>query len=169
MHQNALTFVLWTAGLEETIAVIFVTELRRIGLPVKVVGLHRQPERGIFGLRLLPDLSLEQAIAFFPRVRCLIIPGPADRWALFSQHPRLGDLLKTMSAEGRLITGFSVDSTQSTSQSEAAGSLTPIIYTDLDDLILFARDLAHKLMRGDPDLKDHCSPNTFTPDHYLPQ
>lgn len=103
MQQKGMIFVLWTAGLHEMTATIFVTELRRVGLPVKVVGLRRRAERGAFGLGLLPDLSLEQAVIHLPQVRCLILPGPVERLAVLSQHPRLSELLNTVSAQGIFV------------------------------------------------------------------
>jgi hypothetical protein len=54
-------FVLWGDNFEEATAVIFVTELRRTGRLVKLVGLHPPPINGARGVALVPDLMLDQA------------------------------------------------------------------------------------------------------------
>ena len=40
-------FVLWGNGFDETTATIFITELRRVGLPVKLVGLSQRRSAGV--------------------------------------------------------------------------------------------------------------------------
>ncbi len=145
MQHHGLTFVLWAHHLEGSAAAIFVTELRRVGLPVKVVGLHRQPVAGSFGLGLLPDLSLEEAVSLFPRVRCLILPGPLDRLAQLAQHPRLGELLDAVEGQGILVTA---PPPHGAGESEAEGRplfATVLTYPNAEGLLAFARELAGML------------------------
>ena len=96
-------FVLWASRLDESVATVFVTELRRVGLPVQVVGLHRQPVPGAFGLALAPDISLEDALPLAHQVRCLIVPGPWPRLQGFHHDPRLRALLEGVNGGGGQI------------------------------------------------------------------
>ncbi|MCB0192217.1 MAG: DJ-1/PfpI family protein [Anaerolineae bacterium] len=74
-RNNLYIFVLWADGFLEAAATIFVTELRRAGIRVKVIGSSRQHSKGTYGLALTPDLTLSQANALLPQITHLIIPA----------------------------------------------------------------------------------------------
>lgn len=148
MQRNGIIFVLWAAGLEEIAATIFVTELRRMGLRVKVVGLRRRAERGAFGLGLLPDLSLEQAAIHFPQARCLIVPGPVERLAALSQHPRLGELLNRMSAQGIFVSEVGIEDRELDVPLNAERDSRHWFYKGDERLICLARKLAERLVEA---------------------
>ena len=78
-------FVLWGKGFYEASATIFVTELRRAGLRVKVVGLTQRRTSGAFGLALVPDVTLDQILLAASHARGV---GAAELdEALMSAHP----------------------------------------------------------------------------------
>lgn len=144
MRHNGMFFVLWAAGLDELAATIFVTELRRVGLPVKMVGLRRRVERGAFGLGLLPDLTLEQATVYFPQVRCLILPGPAERLTTLLQHPRLDDLLSSVATGGIIVSRFELRHKEPVLM---AGK-SHLSFPGSEELVAFAKQLAERLEAG---------------------
>ena len=55
-------FVLWGDGFDEATATTFVTELREVGLPVKIVSLTAHQPKGKRGVALVSDLTLDQAL-----------------------------------------------------------------------------------------------------------
>ncbi|MEM7134704.1 MAG: hypothetical protein AAF702_51050 [Chloroflexota bacterium] len=67
-------FVLWDALFDEALAVDFITQLRNVGLRVKLVGIYGRPQVGIRGMTLTPDLTLSQAISQIEKCCYMIIP-----------------------------------------------------------------------------------------------
>jgi len=93
MSRNQTTvFVLWADNFDEVAAAIFVTELRKAGLRVKVVGLTPRQLSGAYGLTLTPDLTLDQALTLATRTICLIIPQTAPGLQNLKNDPRLQKL-----------------------------------------------------------------------------
>ncbi len=74
MAQDKIAFVLWADRFDETLAALFVAELRKAGLRVKLVSLVGQPSSGAYGLTLVPDLTLEQALPMAHQASCVVIP-----------------------------------------------------------------------------------------------
>jgi stage V sporulation protein SpoVS len=146
MQQRKMVFVLWANHLEETVASVFVTELRRMGLPVKIIGLQRQALVGSFGLAMVPDLTLEQAAPQFCQACCLILPGPIERMNIFSQHPRLCELMAFIAIQGIFVVAASPAGTEQIGNAEYSSSIAPLIYPIDDGLFSFARNLASRLM-----------------------
>lgn len=98
-------FILWETSFEEIPAAIFVTELRRAGLRVKVVGLHSKPTAGAHGLALVPDLTLEKALPLAAHACCIIIPSGAASAQQLSYDPRIRTFLEQAHQYGaQLIT-----------------------------------------------------------------
>lgn len=140
MQENQLSFVFWANHLDEFAATAFVTEIRRIGLPVKIVGIHRQVATGSFGMGLTPDLSLEEATPQFHRVCCMIFPGSSERLQAMRQHPRLNELLSSVTSRSRWIVTLDADTRHQTSR--RSNLLT--CPTD-ERIIAFAKWLAQQL------------------------
>ncbi|MFQ5611492.1 MAG: hypothetical protein ACE5H9_05105, partial [Anaerolineae bacterium] len=67
-------FVLWGEQFDETVATVFISELRRAGLRVKMVGLASGRMRGHFGLVLVPDIMLDRALSLAAKAMCVVIP-----------------------------------------------------------------------------------------------
>jgi hypothetical protein len=85
--------VLWGQGFDEITASIFVVELRRAGVRVKLMGLNSRQIAGQHGLALVPDLTLGQALRRANRTCCIILPAPVAAIKQFSYDPRLAELL----------------------------------------------------------------------------
>ena len=99
-------FVLWGKGFHEATATIFVTELRRTGLRVKVVGLTQRRSSGAFGLALLPDVTLEQILPLAGRAICKVVPYTPSGNNRLRNDPRLSKLFEKVHANnGKFIVG----------------------------------------------------------------
>jgi hypothetical protein len=93
-RSDSYAFVLWGEAFREIPATIFVGELRRAGIRVKIVGLNGQRATGAYGLKLVSDISLDQALGLVERANCIIVPGDYEQLQQFSYDPRLNTLLK---------------------------------------------------------------------------
>lgn len=91
-------FVLWADRFDEVAAVVFVAELRRAGLRVRLVGLAGPGFVGSHGLALAPDLTLDEALAQTGRLACLVAPCDASALARAANDPRLAELLEAAAA-----------------------------------------------------------------------
>lgn len=86
--------VLWADRFDEVAAVVFVAELRRVGLRVQLVGLPGPGFVGIHGLALAPDLTLDQALDQVERAACIVAPCDSPALARAGNDPRLWELLE---------------------------------------------------------------------------
>jgi len=93
-QSDELIFVLWGSGFDEATATIFITELRRAGLHVKLVGLTQRRSNGAYGLALVPDLTLEQALPLAGRTTCMIIPYTSTGNKRLRNDPRLSEFFE---------------------------------------------------------------------------
>lgn len=93
-------FVLWGHNFDEQMATIFVTELRRAGWLVKVVGLTPGTLSGVHGLALLPDLTLGQALPLASRAVCIIIPTTSLDFDYLHTDPRLHNFIQQATVHG---------------------------------------------------------------------
>ncbi len=91
-------FVLWADRFDEVAAVVFVAELRRAGLWVKLVGLPGPSFVGRHGLALTPDLTLDEALALAERVACIVVPCDSPAMQRVVNDPRLAELLEQAEA-----------------------------------------------------------------------
>lgn len=91
--SHHMVLVLWGQGFDEIAASIFVAELRRLGIQVKLMGLKSRQSAGQHGLTLVPDITLGQALRLADRIRCIIVPAPLAALQQFSYDPRLAELL----------------------------------------------------------------------------
>ncbi|MBN1991673.1 MAG: DJ-1/PfpI family protein [Anaerolineae bacterium] len=99
-------FVLWADEFEETAATIFVTELRRAGLRVKVVGLTQRRSNGIYGLALVPDLTLDETLPLALNAICVVIPCKSPRVKQLRNDPRLREFFyQAHSKRARFVIG----------------------------------------------------------------
>lgn len=147
VHLQSYIFVLWAEQFEEVVAAIFVTELRRAGLRVKVVGLSPRPICGCHGLALVPDLSLDQALALATQVVCLIIPQGAGGLNPLNYEPRLGKLFEQAGQNGASIVTGSAD------QLTVKGSRI-LVYSQYEDLVGYVRKLAGVLQGSNQHASD---------------
>ncbi|NJN83089.1 MAG: hypothetical protein HC802_12930 [Caldilineaceae bacterium] len=87
-------FILWGDNFEEATAVTFITELRRAGLLVKVVGLHGQSSGGRYGLVLTADLTLGEAMTLADRAICIVVPCSTATLKRVENDPRVPDFFR---------------------------------------------------------------------------
>jgi hypothetical protein len=138
-------FVLWGDKFEEATATIFVTELRKAGLRVKVVGLTAQRTSGVHGLALVPDLTLDQALPLAAEAICLIIPYTSRGIKRLKNDPRLRKFFsRARTNRAKIVIG------QLNGIDIAEVGLFPstnnlLIYPDSEGLVGFARELAGML------------------------
>jgi 4-methyl-5(b-hydroxyethyl)-thiazole monophosphate biosynthesis len=86
-------------GCEELEAVTIVDLLQRGGVRVITAGLDRQPVKASHGMTLLPDKTLDEALALdFDMV---VLPGGLPGADNLADDPRILALLKNMADEGR--------------------------------------------------------------------
>ncbi len=91
MAQDKIAFVLWADRFDETLAALFVAELR-------------QPSSGAYGLTLVPDLTLEQALPMAHQASCVVIPCGDAGLKRLKNDPRLQAFLAmTCSAGATLV------------------------------------------------------------------
>ncbi len=132
-------FILWGERFEEAAATIFITELRRVGLRVKMVGLTQRRISGAHGLVLVPDLTLEEALPLANRTICLVIPCQSPGLKRLQSDPRLQDFFEQIDVNKAIIV---------TGQAVLNLGLLPdlvekvIFLPENEDLIVFAREVA---------------------------
>ncbi len=146
---NDYIFVLWANKFEEATAAIFVTELRKAGLRVKVVGLTGRQTGGAYGLALSPDFTLEQALPLAANTSCLIIPCPLQIAKRLKNDPRLPDFIgQVRSNKAQFVIGQlnGADPLDLGLFSLSPDELT--VYPASDDLLEFARQMASSLSRA---------------------
>jgi 4-methyl-5(b-hydroxyethyl)-thiazole monophosphate biosynthesis len=86
-------------GCEELEAVTIVDLLRRAGIQVVTAGLDEGPVRASRGVTLLPDTTLDQALA--QDYDMVVLPGGLPGADHLERDPRIRALLVRMAASGR--------------------------------------------------------------------
>ncbi|MBE7472477.1 MAG: hypothetical protein DPW09_22640 [Anaerolineae bacterium] len=137
---NRYVFVLWGERFEEAAAAIFVTELRKAGLLVKLVGLDSGHLSGANGLKLLPDLTLGQALLRATQAICVIFPCRSADIQPFNHDPRLREFIGQAQASGAR---FIIKSAAELEDFELG--LCPMVYPEGEALLEFAAELAQVL------------------------
>ncbi|MEM7345098.1 MAG: DJ-1/PfpI family protein [Chloroflexota bacterium] len=144
--RNDQVFVLWGNQFEEMTAVTFITILREAGLRVKLVSLSPRKNLGSHGIALIPDLTLDQALALASRVNCFIIPYTASGLTHFLRDPRLDQLFqRAKKQQPRMIVG----SGNRTDIAELSSFPVKrvVTYPDREQLVAFAEALVRSLLK----------------------
>jgi hypothetical protein len=143
-------FVLWGQHCDEAAASIFITELRKTGLLVKLVGVSGQRSAGAHGLTLVPDLMLSEAVPLARQAIGVVIPCASTHLRRFANDPRLGDLLtQSQAQQARLVVREDLDPVTllalglSVVHEEAVAIE---LYPEGESLIAYARALARGLV-----------------------
>lgn len=89
IHTQGCAFILWGQHFEETLATVFATEFRKVGILVKIVGLCIQQARGVHGLTLSPDITLESALRQAGEAVCVIVPCGRTGLQRLENDPRI--------------------------------------------------------------------------------
>lgn len=148
LSSRGYIFVLWGDQFEALPAAIFVTELREVGLRVKLVSFERTRITGTHGLTLYPDVTLEQVLFLGHQAISIIIPcGPLGSKQL-ENDPRLYRFFRQAYESGAQ---FVIGQQLNTSYLADINLLPPeqdsvITYPDdSEDIVIFARQLAISL------------------------
>ena len=145
--------VLWGQGFDEIAASIFVAELRRLGIHVKLVGLKSRQSAGQHGLTLVPDLTLGQALRMGDRIHCIIVPAPLVALQQFSYDPRLAELLRPAQENPPFLVANALSIPQDQSGNPFFSSLsTPLFdtstYPPVTALLLFIQEVLEPRLRA---------------------
>lgn len=87
------TYVLWGQFFEDDLATFLVSHLRKLGSPVKLVGIDGPSASGIYGISLNVDISLDQALRHVEHSASIIIPCDIAGVTRMGDDPRLRQLL----------------------------------------------------------------------------
>jgi hypothetical protein len=88
-HSHEYVFVLWAEQFDERLATTFITAFRKLGLRVRVVGLDGATAKGRYGLGLVIDITLGNAINLAEQAICIILPCQQANLQRVSADPRL--------------------------------------------------------------------------------
>lgn len=102
-YGQGYVFALWAEQFDETIATTFITEFRKLGLRAKVVGLDGNKAKGRYGLGLLIDMTLGEAVQLAEHAICIIVPCRRANLRRVSADPRLHILLALAFANNKCI------------------------------------------------------------------
>ncbi len=88
-------------GCEELEAVTIIDLLRRAGIEVVVAGLENGPVTASRGVRLLPDMSLDEALQ--REYDLVALPGGLPGSDHLANDQRISDILRKTTASGRFV------------------------------------------------------------------
>jgi protein deglycase len=95
-------FILVAHGFEEEFTVSCLSQMRKAGLGVALVGFSGSTLTSLHGLRLSPDLSLAEAVSTLP-ADMVIVPGGAYAVSALLTDPRVHRLLEATWAANGII------------------------------------------------------------------
>lgn len=136
MTQDKIAFILWADRFDETLAALFVAELRKARLRVKLVSLAGQPSSGAYGLTLVPDLTLEQALPMAQQASCVVIPCGDAGLKRLKNDPRLQEfLVQTHNAGATFVLHQSGAADLEQCAWPFASRPEPVVYSDGEDAL----------------------------------
>jgi hypothetical protein len=145
MHSDVI-LLLWSDRFDEAAAVIFATELRQVGLSVKLVGLAGQQAVGSYGLVLGSDLTLSNALRIAHRAVGVILPCTPAAVERINNDPRVHELLQRACHNQVWLVMQQADGLADSWLNELPLAKDHVLsYGDSENLILFARTLAYSL------------------------
>ncbi|MEZ4677394.1 MAG: hypothetical protein R2932_24570 [Caldilineaceae bacterium] len=129
---------------------LIVTAMRAAGLRVWVVGMSGKRIGGLYGLQLVADLALDEALPLADQAACVVVPCPIELLGRFLHDPRLRIFLETATVqETPLLMAQSAAMTHTADLlSEIGLYIVPeltIIYPAGEELLPFIRSFATKL------------------------
>lgn len=146
-HTQGCAFVLWGQNFEETLATVFVTEFRKVGILVKIVGLCIQQAHGVHGLALSPDVTLDSALSQAGEAVCVIIPCGRVGFQRLENDPRISDFFRQALANEALFIMNHVNFQKLTDSIMLQVLLDHItVSPDSEYLIRTAREMANTLL-----------------------
>lgn len=143
--------VFWGPGFDEAATAIFVTELRHLGLAVKVVGVARQHAAGTYGLLLGSDLTLGDAQTLAHQAIAVILPCSTANIVRLDNDPRVQKLFQHACANHAHFIVQQPDAVEGSQLKELPlPSDYFAAYQEADNLIAFARSFAILLLTSHP-------------------
>lgn len=141
-------FVLWGDQFEELAATVFVTELREVGLRVKLVSFNRQKITGTHGLTLHPDFTLDQALPLARDAIAVIIPCGSLGAKQLEEEPYLVDFFRQAHANNAQFVMGHVNTSNLADMDLFPPAMSNHIstYPENEDLVNFARQMAASLL-----------------------
>lgn len=98
--------ILLAPGFEESVTVYCMEQMREASLQVSLVGLSNGLIRGIHGLSIQPDISLDQ-LEPSGQVKLVVIPGGRKCTSSLLADPRVFQLLKITIASNGIVAATS--------------------------------------------------------------
>jgi hypothetical protein len=95
-----LVLVLWGDQFDEAAAALFVSNLRRAGIRVRVVGVDGRMASGRHGLQMVADLTLHRAMSLSQTVTHVVLPCAATQFHRLREDPLVTQLLERIAAAG---------------------------------------------------------------------
>jgi len=142
--------ILWASYFDELAAVTFAHEFRHMGVETTLVAIHSQPDLRCGEINHPSRQSLEETIAMAAHIACLVIPSNAAALGQFEQQPALWALIGAVYDKGgRVVIGRSEGEVDPAIVRHLPPINRMIVYPRPDKLMLFARWLAHCLVRGE--------------------
>lgn len=117
-NSNPLTIVLWGQKFDCETASIFVTQFRRVGVKVKVVGINGSKSEDCHGLVLHSDMVLGDAVCLAQEASCVILPCGISAAKRLQEDPRVMAFLSTAAASGATLITCSPEVIASTALTE---------------------------------------------------
>ncbi|MEM7535022.1 MAG: DJ-1/PfpI family protein [Chloroflexota bacterium] len=93
-QTHPYNFVLCGGYFDEQMAISLITALRSVGHKVKSVSLRGEKVAGMHGVTIVPDMTLNQAMAFADQAACVILPCHTPHVTPWSHDPRLHQFLR---------------------------------------------------------------------------
>ena len=139
-------FILWGDKFDEEVAIIFATELRHLGICVKIVGLAGLQATGAHGLVMMADLTLGHALPLAHKSICVVVPCGAAILRRREDDPRITEFFQAALANNAQFVVNHTDVIEQTSLKRWSTPTTRfLIYTEGEDLIVLARGMAVSL------------------------
>lgn len=91
--QDGCIYVLWHTHFNEVMAAIFLARLRDAGICAKLVGLHGDRHPGRYGVTLVADISLGEALQSHNQILGIIAPCAPDMFGDVEPDPRVAEFL----------------------------------------------------------------------------
>ncbi|MGB0388450.1 MAG: DJ-1/PfpI family protein [Ardenticatenaceae bacterium] len=137
-------FVLWGYQFEPLPATIFVSELRKLGLRVKIVSPSVQKMTGNYGFALYHDMTLSKALEMTDKVSGVIVPCGYSGALRLRNDPRAYQLFESVRAP--ILIGH-IDQSRMDDLGLFPNHVIDdlIMYPENEDLIDFVPYIAHQL------------------------
>lgn len=109
ISPNPYVFVFWGERYDAEIAVIFMNQLRSVGLNVKLVGISGMAATGQKGIILRPDMVLGEVLPLVHEALCVVLPCDVSALKRLNDDPRIASFLTEASTRGAFCVAINAD------------------------------------------------------------